>query len=323
MTRIIEEALRLSKLGYSVIPTDGKNPAIYSWKGYQKRPMFLNEVRANFTEETKGIALLMGGKFNLTTIDLDIKYALTEDFYDKVVSTIPESIFKKLKIARTKSGGYHWIFSCPKIEGNLKLANRPTTDQEVMQTFSQEYLKSGNLRAAMKIAANDKVRVLCETRGAGGYILIAPSPGYEWLDENKIHKLTEVEYDILFDCLRTFNEYIPPVKNTERTKIVEEESPFIDFNKNGDGLQLLIDHGWTILQNRGKDARLLRPGQVHSHSSALYDNDTKIFNVFTTSTSFEPGKGYTNTDLLMELEDLTANECLNRLKSMGYGRNNI
>lgn len=322
MSIIIDEALRLSKNGYGVIPIGNtKNPTIGSWREFQNRAPTEAEVKKYFNEETYGLALLMGGKYNLTTVDFDKKYFTKEGLYEEIVSAVPEPLMNKMKVAQTVSGGYHWVFSCNKIEGNLKLANRHTTDQEVMKTYCEEYTKTGDLKTSMKAASNDKVRVLIETRGRGGYIGCYPTPGYTWLTE-KLHKITEEEYDTLLQVLRSFNEYTIPAKNNSlaKVKVTEEENPFTDFNENGNGLELLIESGWRVLDVRGSDHRLIRPGQVNSASSALWDSNRLILNVFSTSTSFEPGRGYTNTDILMELEDLDGTSAYKRLIEMGYGK---
>src|SRR5262249_44835414 len=65
---------------------------------------------------------------------------------------------------RTPSGGYHLLYRCADgVEGNLELARRPPTQSE---------------------AADDETtgkrlspRVLIETRGEGGYVIVAPSAG--------------------------------------------------------------------------------------------------------------------------------------------------
>lgn len=326
MSKILDEALRLSSLGYSCIPvTETKQPAISFWRSFQTRPMSEKECKLHFSK-AYGIALLTGGHKKLTIIDFDLKYALDDQFYEKIKKSIPIPLLKKMKVAQTMSKGIHWLFSCDKVEPNQKLANRPTTEEEVMETFKEEYDRLGDINQAMKNASNDKVKVLCETRGGtettcGGYALIDPTPNYKWIYGN-LHKIKVEEYDFLMSTLRGFNEYIQPVKNLDLAKVEksDEESPFTDFNLRGDGLELLVSHGWRILDTRGRNVRLLRPGQVHSASSGLWDSDSKIFNCFSTSTNFETGKGYSNTDLLMELEGLSGPECYKKLKDLGYGK---
>ena len=58
---------------------------------------------------------------------------------------------------------------------------------------------------AIKIAGNDKIRVLIETRQEGGYF-IAYGNGYEYI-EGKLSTITIDEHSTLIDIMRTFNEF--------------------------------------------------------------------------------------------------------------------
>lgn len=326
MNKILEEAIRLSQLGYSTIPiTERKNPAIDYWRVYQTRPPSEEECKRNFSN-AYGIALLTGGKNKLTVIDFDTKYFTDKELYEDIKKAVPLELLSKMKVAQTQSGGFHWMFKCQKIEPNQKLANRSSLEKEVMKTFAQELDKSGDINQAMKIASNDKCKVMIETRGGtetncGGYVLIDPTPNYKWI-YGVLNEISPEEYDLLMNVMRSFNTYSPSVKNTELAKVDEgdEDNPFIDYNKRGDGVELLEEHGWKVLDIRGRNVRMLRPGQVHSASSGLYDSESKIFNCFSTSTAFEVGKGYSNTDLLMELESLSGSECYKKLTELGYGK---
>ncbi|MCL5460178.1 hypothetical protein M3M33_16185, partial [Loigolactobacillus coryniformis] len=82
----------------------------------------------------------------------------------------------KLVVQKTKGGGFHFIYRCSVIAGNLKLANRKTTAEEKRKTFDATYQSELALsktddearKKAQKASDNDKVRVLFETRGEGG-----------------------------------------------------------------------------------------------------------------------------------------------------------
>lgn len=326
MDKILQEALRLSKLGFSVIPVnEHKNPAISFWRTYQTRPMTEQEVKKHF-DSAFGIALLTGGKNRITAIDFDTKYFTDKGLMERIKEFVPIKLLKKMKVAQTTSGGFHWLFKCSKVEPNQKLANRPTTESEVMKTFAQELDKLGDINQAMKNASNDKCKVLVETRGGtestcGGYVCVAPTPGYKWI-YGTLQEILVEEYDLLMETMRGFNEYVVPFKNAAMAKVDSgsEESPFNDFNERGDIISILEDNGWTVKDRRGKNVRLLRPGQVHSQSSALYDSDSKVMTCFSTSTALECNKGYTHVDLLMELEGLNIQECYKRLVDLGYGK---
>ena len=140
---------------------------------------------------------------NVEAIDFDLKYDLTGDLihrYNKAVNDQSKGLLKKVTIQRTKSGGYHYVYRCTKIEGNQKLAQRNGNEEE---------LKNG-----------EKVKVLIETRGEGGQIAVYPSPGYEMIQGSwlTIPSITEDERDILIETARTFNEYMEEVKTYTKVK---------------------------------------------------------------------------------------------------------
>ena len=105
----------LSK-GYSIIPvTKDKNPAIDSWGKYIYNPIPVDKVPELF-KNADGIALLMGGKKKLTTIDIDLKYDLTGTLFDRLKKEIGSKLLSKLCCHSTRNKGYHLIFSCEKVE---------------------------------------------------------------------------------------------------------------------------------------------------------------------------------------------------------------
>lgn len=69
----------------------------------------------------------------IEVIDVDEKYSLDGKLFERYKTAIhlaDKNLLKKLVVQKTKSGGYHLIYRCQKISGNLKLANRPTTGEE-------------------------------------------------------------------------------------------------------------------------------------------------------------------------------------------------
>lgn len=314
-------AKKYCSAGYSVIPvTANKVPSIKEWKVFQTRPMTDAECEKYF-KNCYGMALLCGVS-NITALDFDLKYDLSNDLFKRFKERIPKDILKKMFVQSTKSGGFHFVFKCEILEGNQKLASRYTTAYEKHNTYIENFENPNNRDKALKIATNDKNRVLIETRGKGGYICISPTPGYKII-YGKIGEINKEEYELLMSVAREFNE-IREVKKDPRTAKYDEwkVSPFTDFNNNYDALGLLISNGWdTVGRPHGKSVRLKRPGQVHSASSALYDTDSKILNVFSTSTSFDVNKGYSSTDIFSELEchgDLSL--AFTKIIGMGYGK---
>jgi hypothetical protein len=219
---------------------------------------------------------LSGG---IEVIDIDLKYDLTGDLYKrlkKAINAADPELLKKLVVQKTKSGGYHFIFRCSKIEGNKKLARRPATDDEKK--------------------AGEKIKVLLETRGEGGYIVCWPTPGYEMVfgSFDKIHTLTPEERETLFTTARQFNEYFEEFKPAVRTekKKLKGLTPFEDYDNRGDVIGLLESHGWKISGQKGNKILLLRPGDSKARHSGNFDEDKNWFSVFSTSTQFKEETAY-------------------------------
>lgn len=272
---------------------------------------------------------------NLEVIDVDTKYDLTGklfDNYKRLVHSIDDKLLGKLVIQRTKSGGYHILYRCSVIAGNQKLANRPTTKEEKDQTYKETYEAeltaskpdADAKKKAEKASANDKVRVLLETRGEGGYIMTFPSQGYELIygDYYGINEITPEERDVLHGIARQFNEVVeefaePVKRSTLKTKGL---SSCDDYNQRGDVVSLLESHGWKVVGRKGTKTMLLRPGQTTSQTSGNFDSSNNWFSVFTTSSEFEPEKAYLPYSVFAMLEcNGNFSEAAKKLYDMGYG----
>lgn len=326
MTNYIDLAQKWSAAGYSVIPvTAEKLPAIKDWAQFQTRPMTAEECEKHF-KKCWGIALLAGGVKGITILDFDMKYSLSFDLFDRFKNSVPAAILKKMYYQTTKNKGAHFIFSCDKVEPNQKLANRYTTADEKHEVYMNAYSSPKTRDKALKIASNHRSLVLMETRGGtnevcGGYAVISPSPGYEH-KFGKIQKISIEEYDVLMESARSFNEVIEERKDIRLDKYKEWTlSPFSDFNETGDVLGVLLDNGWEEVSQSGKSIRLKRAGSTHSKSSALLDTESRIFNCFSTSTSFDVGRGYSPSDVFIHLEcEDDVSLAFRRLVELGYGK---
>lgn len=283
-----------------------------------------------------GVGLVCGTPSgNVEVIDIDQKYSLDGKLFEQyklAVNAVQPNLLKKLVVQKTKNGGYHFIYRCAKIEGNIKLANRPTTEAERTDTYNKTYeaqVISGKddaeaIRVAKKAKENDTVRVLLETRGFGGQIVIYPSPGYEVIfgDICSITEITIEERETLHSIAREFNSVFEEVVIPKSTKIEKTKglSPFDDYNERGDVVQLLQSYGWKVVGNKGNKTMFLRPGQTSAQTSGNYNHEKNWFSVFTTSSEFEPQKAYLPYAVFAKLEcndDFV--EAARKLLDMGYG----
>ena len=273
-----------------------KNPAEGSWKKYK------TQMREPKDINSYGLAIICGTiSSNLECVDIDLKYDLNGDLYDRYKAKINEQddqLLKKLMIICTPTQGYHWIYRCSKIEGNQKLAQRPTTKQELEKSDGKE-----------------RVKVLLETRGEGGYICSYPTKNYDLVQKkySEIETITPEEREILFSCAREFDEIekiASSMTKKDHTEInnafnissdSKVETVWKDYNDKTDISTILIDQGWSYVSEDNLRSYWKRPGDTtakHSGNILLSDN---CFKTFSTSTELDPDKTYGPSELYVFL----------------------
>ena len=277
---IHDAAIKLAALGFSVIPVNSYKEATAAWKPYQEKAPDPFQINDLFSVNTFGLAVIAGKvSGNLEVIDEDSKYDLTGTMHGEFEAQVKEQmpgLYERLFIQKTTSGGHHFPYFCETIEGNLKLASRPATEDERK--------------------TNEKEKVLFETRGEGGYFVFAPTPGYEVIQGNiqSIPVLTPAERELLLSIARSFNqcqkEFNPPKFKTETN--FTGLSSFEDYNQKADVVALLNKHGWTTVCTKGEKTFLKRPGKTGTTQSANFDVNKNWFTCFSTSTEFETQKAY-------------------------------
>lgn len=285
--------------GCKFIPlNDKKQPLAKGWQTSTEQ----------FDLNTHSVGLVCGElSGGVEAIDFDLKYDITGDLlkrYNSMVNALDKTILPKLTIQKTKNGGYHYIFRCYLNEGNLKLAQRHATEEER--------------------AIGEKVKVLIETRGEGGQIAIHPSPGYEMVQGSleTIPSIDILQREILMDCARHFNEVLKEVQEYKHVEKVAIKglSPWEDYDNRGDVVSLLQSHGWKIVETRGSKTYFKRPGNTDAKSSGNFDSNLNLFSVFTTSSVFDPERGYKPSGVYAYLEcngDFQASA--RKLMQEGYG----
>lgn len=316
--------------GLQFVPLHGdKKPIPIGWT---TTPMVYDYKKLN----AEGVGLVCGElSGGVEAIDIDQKYSLDKKLtndYSALIKTAAPGLIDKLVIQKTPSGGYHFIYRCKKVDGNTKLANRPTTETERIDTYGRTYKHQIEVAKkvtdeAVKVATaaqeTDKVRVLLETRGEGGQIACYPTTGYKIVKGSfeTIQEITIEEKELLFSLSRQFNEvfdvYVPKEK---KVRVTTGLSPCDDYNERGDVVELLLSHGWTIAGQKGVKTLLLRPGDSKASHSGNFDSDKNWFSVFTTSTQFNTEKAYLPYSVFAMLEcDGDISVATRRLYELGYG----
>lgn len=309
MNKLLASAYEYINNGICVIATAKDKNAFFKWKEFEERMITMEEVERQFEHERAYALAVVCGKAsgNLEVVDIDIKYDLTGDLFDRYMMAIKdndEQLFNSLRIIKTISGGYHLYYRCSEIEGNMKLARRQATDDE------------------LKLKPDDKVRVLIETRGLKGYVVAPPSDGYTVHQDQPIPKITPAQREILLELARSFNELIDPPQFGKSQSYNRKEyglSPFDDYNNRGDIVGLLQAHDWKVVRWNAGRVIFRRPGKDVG-TSGDYWEEKKWFSVFTTSSIFEANKAYQPYAVFAMLEcngDFKA--AARKLLDLGYG----
>ena len=323
-TGIIHQAAKsMLALSISVIPAQNKMPTVKAWNPFRQKRMEMSQVESYFNGSPE-IAILGGGASGgLEIIDIDLKYddsgTLFDDF-SHLVSDADEELWNSLVMQFTRGGGVHILYRCAMVEGNKKLASRPASEAERARN------------------PDERVKVLIETRGEGGYVIAAPSPGYRLFsghDFAQIPTITPEQRDLLFAAARSMNRYVPeagqaadptmagPAKTgfSKRESEEWEITPGDDFDARADVLELLVKHGWSIVMERGEKVWLKRPGDTTAAHSANWNVIPGRFWCWSTSTQFEAGTVYKPYAVYAWLEhNGNFKEAIKALIALGYGK---
>lgn len=342
----LQIALQYFQAGFRVIPINEHKvptlpPNTGGWKRYEQEQTEA-DINFLFAQPCFGIAVLTGINF-LECLDIDLKYDLTgnlESEYLAALEGYEELRGLNLTKIRTTSGGKHWIYRCPEIEGNKSIAKREATAQELMKfneevrVHNEELLKAQsagqrtNERQRKQIEEpSRKPKVLIETRGVGGYIVAYPTPGYQ-IEAGAMATIPTISVEqrkILHRVAQTFNQI---VKNKERIipkpvhfQVPNEQdlNPWDDYDKSADTVALLESYGWKRSHLRGKRQHMQRPGKTCG-VSGNFSYGLNLFYCFSSSTEFEENKAYSPSAVYAYLEhggDFS--KAGKALYEMGYG----
>lgn len=297
-----KEAIEYHRAGLKVIPfwneADGKKRFPYEYAKYRDAQTEA-DVTGLFAPDCDGVCLLCTDGIEAVDIDSKhdpkgtIKRDLSDSLKDFDLGGLP------VIVQRTKSGGFHWIYKCPEPEGNLKLAHRRGYKEAMI-----------------------------ETRGKGGLLFVAPTPGYEILNGSltDIHDaiLTQEQRDSLIRLCRHFDEP-EPVQYEKKVRPeaakVAGEKPWQAFDKATDILGMMENYGWRVIGKRGEYIRLNRPGAKHSKGvDGTVIESYNVFYPFTSSAEFEPNKGYSPSAVFAVMEHRgNFSDAAKALYKMGFG----
>lgn len=299
----LEAALAWHQAGASVVRAaiDGTKRPDGAWKQYQTTRPTEDAVRSWFEAGHPGLGIILGSvSGGLEMLEFEgraVTEGRHEEFDDIAEASGLGNVWQRIKdgyCEQTPSGGYHLIYRVTSghVLANTKLARRPATDEEIAA-------KPG-----------EKVKVLVETRGEGGFVVTAPShgpvhpSGQPWQllagHPKTVATVTAAERDALFSVARMLDQMpaapdVPPQTRTEPTVDLGGIKPGDDYEQRTDWADILTPHGWRLLGQHGHTRYWQRPGKTDPGPSATTghaDDRDRLF-VFTTATDFEAERPYT------------------------------
>lgn len=314
-TNLLKSAFELRAAGFSIIAVDEHKRSIGEWRQHTTEVATESVLETLFNHpRAAGIAVICGAvSGNLEVIDVDVKNDITGRLFQDLISAIQRKdpkLSDNLVIAQTRSGGFHLLYRCADAGRNEILARRPTTATE------------------REVNPKEKAKVLIETRANGGYAVVAPTEGYRLLQGNllEVPNITAAQRSVLLDCARTLNQYqsvalAPGLQ--PRPRPPGYLSPLDDYDQRGDVIDLLVKHGWSVVGYKNNRTLLKRPGNSEKFRSGDYNHELGLFSVFSTSTEFEPGRGYRPYAVYTMLEcGGDFKEAVRQLARQGYGLSN-
>lgn len=248
------------------------------------------------------------------------------------------------------SGGVHLLYRVDWPEGltppgNTVLAARPSTADELADRQRRDREHAARRLAAGEIDADayaklsaktdaltpEKVpQVIFETRGEGGFVVVAPSHGpvspseRAWTLEHGragvVPLITVDERDALFEVARCFDLMPKPApREAPPTSGEGEDRPGDDYNARADWSDVLEPH-FTFVYERGGVSYWRRSGKDRGVSASTGYGSGDWLYVHSTSTLFDAGRTYTKFGAYTVLEHdgkhaLAAAE----LRRQGYG----
>ena len=319
-TTLLTTALAWQQAGASVIPVkpDGKKRPAIRWKEFQQRRPSAHEVETWFSDGLNGIGLVCGSvSGGLELLELEGR-ALKADMLTRLAQAFADhdkaDLWARITtgyMEASPSGGVHIIFRVtgPAL-GNTKLA----------------------------MAADGQVAI--ETRGEGGYTIVAPTPGTchpsgrGWVaitgTPGTVATITADERDAVHAISATCDQMphtpTPAVARALPAPPTPGEGgrPGDAFNATASWDDILTPAGWQRVRRDGQGWDWVRPGKkaadgISATTGTATDGVDRLY-VFTTSTDFDTERPYDKFSAWSVLNtggDMS--EAARQLAAQGYG----
>ena len=312
-------------LGFSVVPPreDGTKSPDGAWKGFQSRLPTLEELDGWYGTEgcgpprRSGVGLVLGKiSGDAECLEFDGKGRAYGPFKELARAAGLGDLIERLEegyLEGTPSGGIHWLYRCPgAIEGSQPLARYESDEIDP--------------RTKKRIP-----RPLIETRGEGGYLVIAPSNGrvhpsggaYVLLSGGlkSMPVITPEERAALFEVARTFDEMpVPEPKPRPKQSAgsAGDLTPWEDYQARTAWEDLLV--GWDKVYERDGQSYWRRPGKAMGVSASTGRCAHDRLFVWSTSTEFRAGLVGDKADVFSVLHcEGDFKKAVRELRGRGFG----
>ena len=287
---LFDVALAWHQAGASVVPaaSDGSKAPAVAWKPYEAEPAEPAQLAAWFADNAyDGLGLVCGAvSGNLEMFELEGRAVhLFVDLGRLFADHGQAGLWTRLNrgyLEVTPSGGFHWLY---RVDGparrNIKLARRPATADE------------------LAVNPDDKIKVLIETRGEGGFVVVAPSngrthpTGKPWVvvagGIPTVPNLTVNERDTLYGLASMLDQMpaaVPAPATASSNGSAPGGRPGDDYNTRTDWQDILTS--WTRVNRIGDGYGWRRPGKdrgISATTGTSSDGVDRLY-VFSTSTQF-------------------------------------
>ncbi len=314
-------------------PINGTKRPQEDWKQYQHDL----QPSCDLSLQSKSVGILCGTHANLEAIDFDSSGWFFPEFMRRLM-IVDDALANKIVIEDTPSTGNHILTRCTvPVDGNSILAKVITdslgdgthrvirhgsTIQIVVSQGKWHYANNPNKR--YELDKNSRAHLVpIETRGQGGYIVTAPTPGYT-ARQGTIASLPIISSDeraVLLQIARNMSDPIPQVSRTPLPFPVTYNGPARPGDRyaaSGDHAALLNKHGWTFDHAESSNEHWTRPGK-DGGTSATWHVEKRVFFVFSTSTHL-PAGGMNLFQLRAHLDfDDDFSACTTAIVSEGFG----
>ncbi|HEX5119819.1 MAG TPA: phage/plasmid primase, P4 family [Pseudonocardiaceae bacterium] len=281
-------ALAWCTAGCSVVrvAVDGSKAPLGAWKTAQHDAADEDTIRAWFDTGHPGLGVVCGAvSGGLEMLEIEGRATQNDPTLTRFLLALAEHGLAEVRdrifhgyLEQSPSGGLHLYYRVadgPAL-GNVKLARRPTPDGPVP---------------------------LIETRGEGGFVVVAPShgnvhpTGAPWVAltgfPHSIATITADERDAVHDVARTLDELPPPEPLPDPVPLDKRDGrpPGADYNDRADWTDVLTPAGWQVVSRQGSRTFWRRPGKRMGISAVTGGPAGDYLWVWSTSTTLPSETG--------------------------------